>query len=303
MSFWLKKLLHSFRVLPLLFGVIIGLLSVRLILVFSGIIPHKDLFPISNVEAAEKQISDAQKQPSEKEQKEKDPQAKDSAVKDSSTKDPASKDEAVKESSPKETMAKDSAPKEGTSKETPPAKEATPNKDEKAKNAEASESKSGSTEEAKLSDIEEEDEEFSPEKIALLLKLKNRNQELDEEHKKIKEKSDVLKTIEHKIDEKYKELDQKRLDLEKVKSEATELTQKLAEEDEKKLQSLVKIYQSMKPKDAARIFDGLDMRVLLDVLSRMKEANAGTILANMSSDRAKNVTLYLAAKRKTPQIQ
>ncbi|MDP3532252.1 MAG: hypothetical protein Q8S31_03080, partial [Alphaproteobacteria bacterium] len=120
---------------------------------------------------------------------------------------------------------------------------------------------------------------------------------------KLLEKNEILKTVEHKIQEKYKELDQKRVDLEKVKNSLSEINKKIVEEDEKKLQSLVKIYQTMKPKDAARIFDKLDMVVLLDVISRMKEGNTAPILANMSADRAQNVTMFLAQKRKTSKTE
>src|SRR3546814_4430099 len=59
---------------------------------------------------------------------------------------------------------------------------------------------------------------------------------------------------------------------------------------EGQMQSLVKIYESMKPKDAARIFEELDMEVLLEVVERMKERKTAPILAEMNPERAKTVT-------------
>jgi len=56
----------------------------------------------------------------------------------------------------------------------------------------------------------------------------------------------------------------------------------------------------MKPKDAARVFDTLDMPILLDVLQRMKERLAAPILANMDPERAKSVTVELAQRRQLP---
>ena len=46
----------------------------------------------------------------------------------------------------------------------------------------------------------------------------------------------------------------------------------------------------MKPRDAAAIFNDLDMPVLLQVLDRMKEAKAAPILAAMQPDRAREAT-------------
>lgn len=265
MNFWLRKLLYSFRALPILFSVIISLLTVRLVLVFTGVIHHKDVIPMNEAEAAEKEAKpkeELKKEDSEEIQK--------------------------KEEPPKQPENEKTKENNKESKKSPPKGQ---------DNSTSNEESVNTLQDVALKDVEGDDE-FSPDRIALLMKLKERNQKILDEEAKIKEKSDILKTIEHKIDEKYKELEKKRLNFEKIKNEATELEKKLSEEDEKKLQSLVKIYQSMKPKDAARIFDSLDLPVLMDVMGRMKEANAAIILANMNSERAKLVTVLLAQKKK-----
>ena len=59
----------------------------------------------------------------------------------------------------------------------------------------------------------------------------------------------------------------------------------------------------MKPKDAARIFEQLDMVVLLDVIERMKERKSAPILAKMKPQRAKEITLELAQRRGLPVAQ
>jgi flagellar motility protein MotE (MotC chaperone) len=53
----------------------------------------------------------------------------------------------------------------------------------------------------------------------------------------------------------------------------------------------------MKPRDAATIFNDLQMPVLLQVLDRMKEAKAAVILAAMNPDKARDVTAELAQMR------
>ena len=60
---------------------------------------------------------------------------------------------------------------------------------------------------------------------------------------------------------------------------------------------LVKVYESMKARDAAAIFDVLDMQVLLQVLDRMQERRAAAVLAAMQPDRARLATQMLAELR------
>ena len=72
------------------------------------------------------------------------------------------------------------------------------------------------------------------------------------------------------------------------------------EKEEQQLNSLVTIYENMKPKDAARIFGELDMVVLLDVIERMKERKVAPILAAMNPKRAKAITIELAQRRDFP---
>ena len=56
----------------------------------------------------------------------------------------------------------------------------------------------------------------------------------------------------------------------------------------------------MKPKDAARIFDELDMVVLLPVVERMKERVTAPILAKMNAAKARAITEELASRRDLP---
>ena len=67
--------------------------------------------------------------------------------------------------------------------------------------------------------------------------------------------------------------------------------------DEANWRGLVKLYESMKPRDAAAIFNDLDMPVLLQVVDRMKEIKAAPVLAAMQPDRAQQLTAELAQMR------
>jgi flagellar motility protein MotE (MotC chaperone) len=70
-----------------------------------------------------------------------------------------------------------------------------------------------------------------------------------------------------------------------------------AAREETGLRGLVKLYEGMRPRDAAQIFDDLDMPVLLPIVDRMREARAAPVLAAMRPDRARALTGELARLR------
>jgi hypothetical protein len=71
--------------------------------------------------------------------------------------------------------------------------------------------------------------------------------------------------------------------------------------EQKQLNDLVKSYSSMKPADAARIFNTLDDTVQLNVAAQMKSDVLGAILAKMQADAAQKLTVRLANRLKLPQ--
>jgi flagellar motility protein MotE (MotC chaperone) len=77
--------------------------------------------------------------------------------------------------------------------------------------------------------------------------------------------------------------------------EALEATRQ--EREDSNWQRMVKLYEAMKPRDAATIFNELDMPVLLQVVDRMKEAKAAPVLAAMQPDKARDVTAQIAKLR------
>jgi len=67
---------------------------------------------------------------------------------------------------------------------------------------------------------------------------------------------------------------------------------------QKQVDSLVKTYSSMKPRDAARIFNNLDDAVLVPVAGQMKPDVLAAILAQMQSEPAQKLTVKLADRLK-----
>lgn len=146
---------------------------------------------------------------------------------------------------------------------------------------------------SQITDLPADIFQMTDEELVLLQSLSQRREELEQRAREIDEREVLLKAAEQRIDQKIGEL-------EGLQASIEALLVKHDEQSEGQLQSLVKIYESMKPKDAARIFEELDMEVLLEVVERMKERKTAPILAEMDPERAKTVTLELAQRRELP---
>ena len=100
----------------------------------------------------------------------------------------------------------------------------------------------------------------------------------------------MLNAAEGRLDKRIDELQQLRDSIEA-------LVRQYNEQEQAELQSIVKIYETMKPKDAARILEDLEMQILLGIMEMMKERKSAPILAAMGAERARQVTSELARKR------
>lgn len=135
---------------------------------------------------------------------------------------------------------------------------------------------------------------FTKSEVKLLQDLANRRADLDTREKALDDRAAVLKAVEDRIDAKMAAL----------KETQTRIKDLLAEYDDKeaeKIRSLVKIYEGMKPKAAARIFNKLEMEVLLRVVAKMKSNKSAPIFAAMDADLVRTVTLELAERARLPE--
>ncbi len=127
---------------------------------------------------------------------------------------------------------------------------------------------------------------FSQSEIMILQELAERREALDLRAKEIDKKAIQLKVAEEEIDKKIKQLKSYEQKLEKLINEYN------AKEQEN-IDSLVKLYSTMKPKDAARIFNTLDTEIIVALLKGMKPATSSAILSQMNAEKAKIVTSEL----------
>jgi len=125
---------------------------------------------------------------------------------------------------------------------------------------------------------------------AVLLDLRARREQLDAREAALANRESMLAAAQQKLTAQIGEMQALQQRLETL--EASRKQQETAA-----WQGLVKVYEDMKPRDAAAIFNDLGMPVLLSVIDRMKEAKAAAILAAMLPDKARDVTTQLALKR------
>ena len=124
----------------------------------------------------------------------------------------------------------------------------------------------------------------------LLKELSKRRDTLDKEKKDINVREQVLKATENKIDQKVGEL-------KNLQSQLEVLMKQYDQKENSKILSLVKIYETMKPKDAAKIFNELEMPVLLKVVSNMKEVKVAPVIASMDPVKARDLSIELAKQK------
>jgi flagellar motility protein MotE (MotC chaperone) len=124
----------------------------------------------------------------------------------------------------------------------------------------------------------------------VLLELRRRRDELDARETAVTAREATLAAAELRLGARVGEL-------ETLQKKLEDLEQAREQRDDASWQGLVKLYETMKPRDAATIFNDLDMPVLLGVVDRMKDGKAATVLAAMQPDKAREVTTKLAALR------
>ena len=130
--------------------------------------------------------------------------------------------------------------------------------------------------------------------IDLLQQLAERREALESREKELENQSSLLRAAEARISRKVLELKNFQISIET-------LVKEYKAQQEGKMKSLVKIYESMKPKDAARIFEELDMTTLLLVAQQMKERKLAPVMAQMNPQKAKDMTVELSRMRDLPK--
>lgn len=122
---------------------------------------------------------------------------------------------------------------------------------------------------------------------AILERLTERRLELDQRARELDMRETLLLSTEKRLEAKVNEMK----DLE---ARITAATQKKQDADNARLKSLVTMYESMKAKDAAKIFDRLDIKLATEVANLINPRRMSDIMAQMSPETAERLTVELA---------
>jgi flagellar motility protein MotE (MotC chaperone) len=127
---------------------------------------------------------------------------------------------------------------------------------------------------------------------AILGRLAERRQELDTRARELDIREGLIAAAEKRVEARLAELKQ-------VESQISVATEKKDQAEAARLKGLVTMYENMKPRDAAKIFDRLELRVLLDVASQINPRRMSDILAQMAPETAERLTVELANRAQT----
>lgn len=144
-------------------------------------------------------------------------------------------------------------------------------------------------------EAEDADLAYSETNVELYRDLAERRRDLERKEKELAVKEALLNAAE-------KELNQKVRELSAIRDEMKILIDRQSQESDERISTLVRVYETMKPQDAARIFNTLDLDVLVQVMSRMSDRKLSPIMAAMEPERARTVTLMLAQNSSMPTI-
>ncbi len=123
----------------------------------------------------------------------------------------------------------------------------------------------------------------------LIERLGERREQIDARQRKLDMREKLLETAERKLDGRVGEL----------KAVEDKLEGKKDDKDSGETQGLKKLvimYENMKPKDAARVFDRLPSDVLVPMVLQMNPRKMSEVMASMSAEAAEKLTVALAVR-------
>lgn len=135
----------------------------------------------------------------------------------------------------------------------------------------------------------------SPAEKAILERLGERREELEGRMRELEMRERLLNSAEKKLDGRVGDL--------KTLEEKVSPAAKASADEAKAIKNLVIMYESMKPKDAARVFDRLGLDVLVPVVQQMNPRKMSEVLAAMAPDRAEKLTVALATSGRSASVE
>ncbi len=130
---------------------------------------------------------------------------------------------------------------------------------------------------------------LSPAELQVLQSLGNRRGELDQRASDLDTQVQLIAAAQAKLDARIQQMNGLKSDIQALLGQADQ--QQQSETDR-----LIRVYEAMKPKDAAQRFTLMDDSVRLPMAAKMKERALSAILAQMPAEDAKSLTEKLAKR-------
>ncbi|MGE3143652.1 MAG: MotE family protein [Hyphomonadaceae bacterium] len=130
---------------------------------------------------------------------------------------------------------------------------------------------------------------LSQSEVQVLQALGSRRDALDARSADLDTRAELLSAAERRLNERLTEL-------RRLETSVNDLLGRLDESQETRMNSLVDVYQRMRAKDAAEVFDALDDETLILVASRMRQQNLAEVMGRMQVPRARRLTQLLAER-------
>ena len=124
---------------------------------------------------------------------------------------------------------------------------------------------------------------------AILERLQSRRQELEARAREIDIRESLLKSAEKRIESKVEEM-------KAVESRISTASGAKSEIDAARFKGIITMYEGMKPKDAAKVFDRLEMSVLFEIASQIAPRKMSDILGLMAPESAERLTVEMARR-------
>ncbi|WP_186391995.1 MULTISPECIES: MotE family protein [unclassified Pannonibacter] len=123
---------------------------------------------------------------------------------------------------------------------------------------------------------------------AVLESLGERRRALQDQEGQLDLRERLLQATEERLQQRVDEL-------KSLEQQIQQGVEEKKRQEEGEIAALVIMYENMKPKDAARIFDRLELDILLKVVRQMKPRKMADILARMSPEAAEKLTVAIAS--------
>ena len=124
---------------------------------------------------------------------------------------------------------------------------------------------------------------------AVLESLQARRQEIEARARDIEIRESLMKSAEKRIEGKIEEM-------KATEARVSVAGQQKQEQEAARFKGLVTMYEAMKPKDAARVFDRLELSVLFEIASQIAPRKMSDIMGQMQPEAAERLTVELARR-------